>query len=106
MLFRSLVAMELRAYISYARTRDELSFFRTTQHLEIDFVVSSHTAIEVKSSENVNPRHIKPLQLLMNEQAFSKAYLVSLDPVAQKIGDVLCLDIKTFLAELWAGKIF
>lgn len=81
-------------------------YWRTASQIEIDFVLGDHeVAVEVKATDNANPRHLKGLKSFAEEYAVKKSILVSNDPLPRKIGDVLILPWKDFLQQLWAGAI-
>jgi predicted AAA+ superfamily ATPase len=48
-----LVALELRAYLSYRGSDLQLGFWRTDGGYEVDFTVGSQVAIDVKSTDIV-----------------------------------------------------
>jgi predicted AAA+ superfamily ATPase len=62
-------------------------------------------AVEVKSTNMVNPHHIKGLKSFAEEYRVKKLLVISTDPYPRKIGDVTILPWKLFLEQLWAGEI-
>ena len=62
-------------------------------------------AIEVKSTEMANPRHLKGLKSFADEYKVKKSILVSNDPFPRKIGTIWILPWQVFLQKLWAGDI-
>lgn len=106
--FEQWLAMELQAYLSYSRksASDGLSFWRSSQQHEVDFVVGDHTAIEVKATRKVVKGDERGLLALKEEGVLQRFLLVSQDPIEIERGGVLQLHYQTFLDRLWKGEIF
>ena len=104
--FEHWIALELRAYLDYRRSKDRLGFWRSVQKHEVDFTIADHTAIEVKSSKKITPHDIKGLITLQEENIFKRFFLVSQDTIETKQGAIHCLHWKTFLTRLWANELF
>lgn len=104
--FEHWVGLELRSYLSYQRCTDTLSYWRSTHQHEVDFIIGDHTAIEVKASKKITSYDLKGLHALQEENVFKQFYVVSQDPIETKQQNITCLHWKTFMALLWAGKIF
>ena len=66
--------------------------------LEVDFIISDHTAIGVKVSRNVSPKDQKNLLNLAEEGTYKNLLIESTDPFP-KIFDsgVQCLPINDFV---------
>ena len=60
--FEHFIAQELRAFLSYRRIKEPLSYLRSMSQFEVDFVVGTQLAIEVKSSKNIYEQHLKGLR--------------------------------------------
>ena len=61
--FEHLVIQELYAWLHYTHSEEELSYWRTYTGLEIDAVIGdARAAIEIKSVEEVMPKHLKGLK--------------------------------------------
>ena len=104
--FEHFIYLEIYAYSSYSDMHFPISYWRTTSQLEIDFVLGDHeVAIEVKSTENVNSRHLKGLKAFAEEYKVTKSILISKDPFPRQIGDITLLPWDMFLDRLWAGEI-
>ena len=56
------IFMELKAYIDYNMTDDELYFWRTREGYEVDFVIENKVAIEVKTAKNITNKELKELR--------------------------------------------
>lgn len=104
--FEHFIALELRAYISYARKKLPLHFWRTLAGYEVDFIIGNQAAIEVKSTRKVTKKHLKGLKLLMEENKIEKYYLISQDPIAAKQDNIYLLPWQDFFKRLWSGEIF
>ena len=58
-------------------------------------------AIEIKSVDEVMGKHLKGLKAFGEEYPQSRRIIVSLDRISRKIGEIECLYVKDFLAQLW-----
>ncbi len=103
--FEHFIGMELKAYLSYRRLPDELSFWRSINGQEVDYLVGKSTAIEVKSTKRIDAKHLKGLQALREENVFKKYLLISHDSIPQTIDGIVCRHWKTFLEDLWKNKL-
>ena len=73
---------------------------------EVDAVIGdARVAIEIKSVEEVLPRHLKGLKTFASDYPESKLLIVSLDPINRKMGDVECIYIIDFFRRLWGEGI-
>ena len=105
--FEHFVMQELKAYIGYTRNEQELSYWRTYSGIAVDAVIGdAMIAIEIKSSEEVLPKHLKGLKAFGEEHPYCRLIIVSLDPIKRKIGDIGTIYIYDFLQQLWSGKLF
>ena len=103
--FEHFIWMELRAWLSYTRREEELSFWRTRHGYEVDFLIGSELAIEVKASKSVSSRDLKGLRALAEEGSCQKFYLVSQDTLNKKYEQFHALHWRTFLDQLWEDKL-
>ncbi len=104
--FEHFIAMEIRAALSYKRVSDQLTFWRTRDKREVDFVISNKLAVEVKASQKISKREASGLIAIQEEQKINHRCLVSFDPLARKEEGVRFLPWKQFLDELWQGVYF
>ena len=102
--FEQFIGMELRAFISYRRKREQLMYWRSTHGHEVDFLVGNELAIEVKSAAKISNRDMKGLRILAEEQVFKTYILVSQDHVNTRDGNFHAMYWEDFLSHLWAGK--
>lgn len=103
--FEHFVAQELRAFLSYRRIREPLSYWRSTSQFEVDFIVGTQLAIEVKSSNNVHQQHLKGLRALREEKKVADFCVVSTEPGTRKIDGITVYAYADFLRDLWGGKL-
>jgi predicted AAA+ superfamily ATPase len=103
--FEQFIGMEIRAYLSYNRTKLPLTYWRSTHGHEVDFLVAERTAVEVKATARVVPGDFKGLKALAEEQVFSDLFLVSQDAVATRQGKIRAIHWEDFLKRLWQGEI-
>ena len=104
--FEQFIGMELRAHLSYRRTKDSFSFWRSTHGFEVDFLIADHTAIEVKATSKVSPHHMKGLNALQEENVFKHFYLVTQDRIETEKENIISLHWETFLQKLWGDELF
>ncbi|MCK9400282.1 MAG: AAA family ATPase [Bacteroidales bacterium] len=104
--FEHFIYQEIYAHSNYSGLNYPMSYWRTASQLEVDFVLGDHeVAIEVKSTNMANLRHLKGLKSFADEYTVKKTILVSNDPLPRKIDNVLVIPWKIFLEQLWAGEI-
>lgn len=102
--FEHLIALELRAQLSYLRSNSRLQYWRSTSGFEVDFVVGQEMAIEVKASTLVTERDLKGLKALREEGLVKRYVIVSLDPKPRTVDGIQVVPWRAFLERLWTGK--
>jgi predicted AAA+ superfamily ATPase len=102
--FEQFICMELRAYLSYRRKRLPLTYWRSKNGHEVDFLLGTKTAIEVKASKKISRNDFKGLKYLKEEGVFKNLILVSRDPVSSLTDNILTLPWQKFLSDLWRDK--
>ena len=105
-LFEHFIFLELRAYIDYFSPTSRLEFWRVDEDAEVDFVINNDIAIEVKSTEFVQEKHLKGLKKFSSTEKTKKQIIVSLDKEKRRIGDITVYPYKEFLKALWKGTFF
>ena len=65
----------------------------------------ARVAIEIKSTEEIQPKHLKNLKIFSEEHPKSRLIVVSLDVFTRHIGSIECMYVKDFFNQLWAGQI-
>ena len=104
--FEHLVVQELVAYMHYRHCEEKLSYWRTYTGVEVDIIVGdARIAIEIKSTEEVQNRHIKNLKAFAEEHPDSKLMIVSLDVFTRKMGNIECIYVMDFFHRLWTDGI-
>lgn len=109
--FEHFVIQELTAYIGYHNQNHsskpiKMSYWRTYTGIEVDVVLGeAKTALEIKSTTEVQSKHIKGLQTFGDEYPKARLIVVSQDEFSRKIGNIENLYIRDFLRDLWKGKI-
>ena len=104
--FEHLVIQELRAWLSYTEQEEQLSYWHSYTGQEVDAVIGdARVGIEIKSVEEVQPRHLKGLKAFASDYPESQLIIVSLDPINRKMGDVECLYVLDFFKKLWKDGI-
>jgi len=104
--FEHLVVQELVAYMHYSHSEEKLSYWRTYTGVEVDIVVGdARIAIEIKSTEEVQNRHMKNLKVFAEEHPGSKLMIVSLDVFTRQMGNIECIYVMDFFHRLWTDGI-
>lgn len=101
--FETFLAHELMSWLDYGAA-EPLAHWRSTSGHEVDFILGSHTAVEVKAKKTVSPDDLKPLRLLAEEKKLKRHLCVCLEPRPRRTGDIVVLPYREFLAALWAGE--
>jgi len=104
--FEHFLLMEIAAYMSYTSKNYEINFWRTKSGLEVDFVLGKgETAIEIKSSASIDKRDVNGLIAFAEEYSPKRCILVCHEKEKRIYGRIEIFPWKTFLDELWGGKI-
>ena len=103
--FEQFIYMELRANSSYSEKLYPLSYWRTASGFEVDFILDDgRIAIEAKSTEQINYRHLKGIRAFREEYSPRRSIVVSCDPEPRKTEDgIEILPWRHFLQALAAG---
>ena len=105
--FEHLVMQELIAYIGYRRRESKLTHWHTYTGLEVDAIIDHHLAIEIKSTEDIQNRHLKGLRAFREGHDGFRLVAVSLDPMTRKTEDnIEILFVRDFFRMLWNGELF
>lgn len=100
--FEHLVVQELVAWQHYTHSDEQLSYWRTYTGIEVDIILGdARVAIEIKSVEEIQNRHLKNLKIFSEEHPESRLIVVSLDVFTRRIGTIECLYVKDFFRQLW-----
>jgi predicted AAA+ superfamily ATPase len=104
--FEHFIFMELTAHRSLKEVDYEINFWRTKSGLEVDFILGGgEVAIEVKGASRVDPRDLRPLRAFVEEYSPRQALVVCNESAERLVGPIRIVPWRTFLRQLWAGKI-
>jgi uncharacterized protein len=104
--FEHFIITEMRSALSYFRSQKKMSYWRSTSQFEVDLLVGQDLAIEIKSTDLVQDKHLKGLRALKEEGLFKNYLVVSLDPSQRKTSDgIEVLPWQVFLKRLWEKKL-
>lgn len=104
--FEHLIIQEIRAYLGYTGSEEELTYWHTYENLEVDAVIGdARVAIEIKSTDHVNHDDKKGVTEFAKEHPETKQILVSRDRISRRSGDVDLYYVTDFFKALWAGEI-
>lgn len=105
--FEHFVAMELFAYKAYKNPELDITFWRTTSGMEVDFILNDmEVAIEIKASQRVHDSDARALKILQEENKVKKCILVSFESEPKILAkNIHCLPWEIFLTQLWGGEI-
>lgn len=104
------ILQEIIAYNSIKELDYTINYWRTKTGLEVDFLINSKVAIEVKISNNIHSSHLNGIKALNEEIKLDKSIIVCLEPkemvIKHRNNIINILHVETFLKELWLGNIF
>lgn len=100
--FEHFIMNEIRAYLVYQDLPDELCYWRSTSQFEVDAVIGTRVALEIKATEHVNDYHLKGLKALKEEGLIKNYYLVSLDKNERTIDGIQLIYYENFLKKIKA----
>ncbi len=104
----NIICHELYAYSSYSGKNFDISYWRLTTGVEVDFILDEmRVAIECKSSQKLSSHHLKNIRNLKEDfRNIEKMFVISLDPHKRITEDgIEILPIASFLTALWQGEI-
>lgn len=105
--FEHLVIQEIIAYLGYHGKLKKLSYWHTYNDYEVDVVLGdAEVGIEIKSTDEVQSRHLHGLKAFKEEHPELRMIVVSLDPNPRLFKDVEIWPVKQFFEQLWTGKIY
>jgi predicted AAA+ superfamily ATPase len=105
--FEHLIIQEIIAYLGYHDNENALSYWHTHTGYEVDAVLGDATvAIEIKSCQEVQSRHLRGLKAFGEEHPNARLIIVSLDFAPRTFNNVEVMPATHFLQELWNHKIY
>ena len=105
--FENWIFNELSIHSYYTETFYDISYWRLTTGLEVDFILgNAAVALEVKAKEKITSNDLKGLQQFRLEYPDAKQRIViSLEKSARLLKDgILILPYAEFLQRLWSGE--
>ena len=104
--FEHFIFQELIAHSHYSGKMYEITYWRTSSQLEVDFILGNHqVAIEVKGTREVQSHHMTGLKAFIADYPSTKAIMVSMDAKPRMLGKILVLPWNIFLDNLWSDEI-
>ena len=105
--FEHLVMQEIIAYLGYKGELEQLSYWHAYTGEEVDAVIGDATvAIEIKSTEEVQRKHLSGLKDFSEEHPDAKLILVSRDKITRRHGNKDLYYVTDFFKALWHGELF
>ncbi len=105
--FENWVFHELSAHSRYSEQFYDISYWRLTTGVEVDFVLAdARMAVEVKGKEKISAHDLKGLrQFKLEHPAVRQLVLVSLERNVRLTDDaILILPYREFIKMLWSGE--
>ena len=104
--FEHIVIQELVAYLNYTDNPNKLSYWRTYTQVEVDVILGdAKVAIEIKSVEEVLPKHLKGLKSFADEHPDCRRIIVSLDRFNRVVDGIEHIYVYDFFKKLWSYDI-
>ena len=104
--FEHFIIQELIAYLGYNRKDEQLSYWRTSSGYEVDAIIGAgRVAIEIKSTEEIQSRHLKGLKAFQEEKPECRLIAVSFDSRPRITNNVEVYPATDFLRKLWNHEI-
>ncbi|MFM8453922.1 MAG: ATP-binding protein [Gammaproteobacteria bacterium] len=108
MALEGLVAQHLRAWVEYSSKSYELYYWRTRSQVEVDFVLYGQDVfwgIEVKNTQNPNPKDFRGLKTFLEDYPMAKAILLHRGKEFFRRDQILCMPCEEFLKTLKPDEI-
>lgn len=106
--FENWVHHELQCYKAYKSPDLDISFWRLSTGVEVDFILGQmEVAIEAKSSDKISADHLKGLRNIIEDHPkLKRRIIVSTEPRNRTTEDSIeILTPQYFVEQLWSGKI-
>lgn len=105
--FEHFIYSEIRTCLAYNNRKEKLTYWRSKNNQEVDFIIGDNVAIEVKSSKKVSERDHKSLIALAEEKPWKELLIVSHDTTKKSFSNgIKHIYWELFLQNLWKGKYF
>jgi predicted AAA+ superfamily ATPase len=103
--FEHYIFLELKAWIDYRKPGASLSYWRSQSGFEVDFIINSDIAIEVKAATIAQEKHLTGLKALREENKVNRFVLVCREERARRIDHIDILPWQLFLEQLWSDNL-
>ena len=104
--FEHFILMELLAYRTYSEKDFKISYWRTKNGIEVDFILDDgKIAIEVKGGRHLGSSSLSPLNVFAEEYGAKKTILVNNEAASRLIGKIEMTPWRVFLDNLWNGNL-
>lgn len=104
--FEHFIYQELVAHCNYSDLHYQIYYWRTASQFEVDFILGDcNVALEIKATDNIQPRHLRGLLAFSEEYQTKHSIVVCTEPYPRKIGNIIVLPWQIFLEKLWAGEL-
>ena len=104
--FEHFIFMEIVAYSSYSEIDFPIRYWRTKTGYEVDFILGDgEVAVEVKSSNQISRKDMRPLLAFSEEFHPRQASIVCNESEERRSGKVKIIPWTLFLKRLWGGEI-
>lgn len=102
-----IVAQHLKAWVDAQPENYQLNFWRTSNQVEVDFVVTGpdcFLAIEVKNGTSIHPSDLRGLEIFLNDYEKATAVLLYRGKHRYKEKNILCCPVEEFLLSIHPDK--
>ena len=103
--FEHFILMELKAYQAYKAPELDITFWRTANDQEVDFIIGDRLmSIEVKASSRVSAKDLRHLRALLEDGPIKHKIVVSLESQTRTLDQgIIIMPWEDFLKKLWNG---
>lgn len=106
--FENWVHHELCAWLEYRQRQEQLSYWRLSSGIEVDFILGHMIcAIEAKATTRIHSDHTKGLRELAKDYPHvGRRIVVSLESTSRRTAEgIEILSVADFIAELWGDRL-
>lgn len=107
--FENWVFHEISSYLEYTQSNLQLSYWRLTTGVEVDFIVGPmKCAVEAKASANIHGDHLKGLREITKDYPeIGRRIVISNEKNSRLTDDQIeILSVDDFIKRLWLGELF
>jgi predicted AAA+ superfamily ATPase len=105
--FEHFIIQEIIACLGYNEKEEQLSYWRTSTGYEVDAIIGEgRVAIEIKSTEEIQSRHLKGLKAFQEEYPNCRLIAVSFDLRPRITNEVEVYPATLFLEKMWNREFF